>query len=221
VTWNLTHGGLSHDGKTLVLARAPAAGLARESRLLVLDATTLRPRRQVALPGDFSFDAISPDDRMLFLIQHTSVTDFQRYRVRTYDLAHGTLDPHAIVDKTEPDMAGSPIRRLVGPGARWVYTLYVNQNDYFVHALDTVHAKARCLDLGWHGDPNAIGNAGLAIRGKRLAVVGRGGHELASISLPAEPEAAGWTAAGWTAVGSLAALATAAFLVLRRRTKSA
>jgi hypothetical protein len=221
VTWNITYGGLSHDGKTLVLARPPAAGLAHQSRLLVLDATTLRPRRQVGLRGDFSFDAISPDDRTLFLIQHTSAADFQRYRVRAYDLVHGTLDPHAIVDKTEPNMAGSPIRRLVGPGARWVYTLYANQDEYFVHALDTVHAQARCLDLDWHGDPNAIANTGLAIRGKRLAVLGRGGHELTSISLPAEPEAAGWAVAGWTAVGSLAALAAAAFLVLRRRAKTA
>ena len=221
VTWSLTRGGLSDDGKTLVLARAPAAGLARKSWLLVLDATTLRPRRELVLHGDFSFDAISPDGRMLFLIQHTSASDFQRYRVRAYDLTHGSLDPRPIVDKTEPNMAGSPVRRLVGPGARWVYTLYVNQNEYFVHALDTARAQARCLDLDWHGDPNAIANGGLALRGKRLAVVGRDGGELTSVSLPAEPEAAGWSAAGWTAIGSLAALAAAVLLFVRRRTKSA
>jgi hypothetical protein len=108
-----------------------------------------------------------------------------------------------------------------GPGARWVYTLYVNQNEYFVHALDTARAQARCLDLDWHGDPNAIANGGLALRGKRLAVVGRDGDQLTSVSLPAEPEAAGWRAAGWTAIGSLAALAAAVLLFLRGRTKSA
>lgn len=222
VSWSFDRGGLSHDGSRLVLAGPPAAGLARRSRFVVLDTASLRPVRRIDLRGDFAFDALSPDNRTLFLIQHAYARDLQRYRVRAYDLADGALESQAIVDKAEPNMAGMPLRRLVGPGARWVYTLYMHNTDYFVHALDTVHAQARCLDIPWGGNPTLMATGRLALRGERLAVVGRDGRTLTSIGLPAERRAAGLAAAGWAAVGSVAALAAAALLFrLRRRAKPA
>src|SRR5436309_3054535 len=74
-----------------------------------------------------------------------------------HGLAHSRLMPNAIVDKTEPNMRGQPLVRLVGPGGAWVYTLYAHQGgEPFVHALDTVHASARCLDVDWDGNQNLL-----------------------------------------------------------------
>jgi hypothetical protein len=219
VTWSLDIGGLSHDGTILILASPPLPVLARRSRLLVLDTATLNPRRRIVLKGDFSFDALSPDDRTLFLIQHTTPQALQRYRLRAYDLDRNTLEPHAIVDKAEPSMAGIPLRRFVGAGARWVYTLYFHDGEYFVHALDTVDARARCLDLAWHGSPNLIAN--VALRGKRLVVVERDGRVLTSLRVPTERRSAGWGVHGWTSAVAFAALVAAALLFgLRRRAQS-
>ena len=221
VTFDGTKGGLSPDGKTLVLARlpAPAAGLAVESSMLVLDTGSLRPRRRITLTGDFAFDALSPDGRTLFLIQHSSATDLQRYRVRAYDLARGRLRRDAIVDRAEPNMAGSPLKRLAAEGGAWVYTLYVHGDEPFVHALDTVHAAARCLDLPWRGNQDRLWTSRLSLRhgGNRLAVIGRHGGRLATLDL-GRPDGGGspmgWAAAG---AGAMVLAATAAVLWRRRR----
>src|SRR3954465_14444987 len=52
-----THDGLSHDGRTLVLAERPRNGA---TRFALLDTTGLTRRRVVALRGVFSYDAMSP-----------------------------------------------------------------------------------------------------------------------------------------------------------------
>jgi hypothetical protein len=217
VTYGGAKGGLSRDGRTLVVAKAPqGAGLATASRFLVLDASTLRTRQTIDLPGDFSFDALSPDARTLFLIQHTSARDLERYRVRAYDLAHSRLLPHAIVDRAEPNMRGFPMYRLVGPGGRWVYTFYLHQGgEAFVHALDTVHAQARCLDVDWHGNQNVLFSARLRLDHGKLEVLSKHGKRLAELEL--QPAEASGFAAGW--IGAIAAVAVAgtAFVVWVRR----
>lgn len=154
-----TTGGLSRDGKTLVLASQSAApGPNVRSRFAVLNtrtlqlqpATSLRVRPVITLQGSFSFDAVSPNGSTLYLIQYTSAQDYNRYRVRAYDIANEQLVPGAIVDKREPDeaMAGSPVDRATTAGGRWAYTLYARQGDApFVHALDTVKREAYCIDL--------------------------------------------------------------------------
>ena len=220
VTYGGAKGGLSRDGRTLILGQAPTGGrLAKDSTLLVLDTATLRTRHIIDLPGDFSFDALSPDGNRLYLVQHTSATDFERYRVRAYDLVHWRLRPGAIVDKTEPNMSGSPVVRLDGPGGAWVYTLYVHQGaEPFVHALDTAHARARCLDVEWRGSQDLLWSSHLALRnhGRRLAVIGKRGNQLAAVTLgPAE---GGSSIAAWVAGGAVAlALAGSAALLSRRR----
>jgi hypothetical protein len=224
VTYGGARGGLSRDGRTLVVARAPEGGaaLAAVSRFLVLNTRTLRTRRMIELLGDFSFDALSPDARMLYLIQHSSATDYERYRVRAYDLARGRLLPSAIVDRTEPNMRGTPMARLVGPGGRWVYTFYVHQRgEPFVHALDTVHAQARCLDVEWHGNQRVLWSAHLELTGGRLAVVSSHGKRIAELELQSA-RASGF-GVGWLgAIGALV-LASAAVAVWshRRRTRQA
>ena len=87
---------------------------------------------------------------MLYLIEHTSRQDHNRYRVRAYDLAYERMLRRTIVDRREPSetMAGSPTARATSPGGGWVYTLYQRSNgSSFVHALDTRRAEAVCIDL--------------------------------------------------------------------------
>jgi hypothetical protein len=185
VTYGNDIGGLSRDGRTLVVAQPEVgAGLATETRLLVLDTKTLRTRRTIDLTGDFSFDALSPDARTLFLIEHNSAKNYERYRVRAYDLVHGRLLPNAIVDRTEPNMSGSPVARAVGPSGTWVYTLYSRfSGEPFVHALDTVHASARCLDIDWHGNQNLLWSARLRLGDGKLSVLTKAGNRIAELEL--------------------------------------
>jgi hypothetical protein len=143
---NSAHGeGLSHDGRTLVLA--PAGGF---SRFAVLDARTLHLRRMIKLRGQFSYDALSPNATTLFLIQHLSTGPAIRYYVRAYDVTRGRLLKQIVFDTREKSslMTGWAVTRTTGPSGRWVYTLYGRSNgSLFVHALDTVDRHAVCIDL--------------------------------------------------------------------------
>lgn len=196
VAYDGSPAGLSADGRTLVLIRPRVAFPQRSTQLAILAAPTLRLRRFERLHGDFSFDAVSPNGRWVFLIQYTSRTDPTRYRVRALDtrtgrlLARDIVDPH---DRGEA-MRGSPITRLSSPNGRWAYTLYDGNGHPFVHALDTARLRARCIDVAAfpaNSDPWA---ARLRLAGRRLRVVlrGRTSSEIDTTSLsvlpPARPE---------------------------------
>jgi hypothetical protein len=187
VTFSGDVGGLSADGRTVVVerVRTQQQHLRALSRFVVLRARSLRPARLISLRGDFSFDALSPGARRLFLIQHAYADDVTRYAVRMLDLRTGRLADQAVVDKDEPNMAGTPIKRATGPGARWVYTLYIGSDGPFVHALDTVGVRAVCIDLPANANTDAVGRAHLVASrdGRRLDVVGAGGKILYSIDL--------------------------------------
>jgi hypothetical protein len=146
-------GGLSFNGRVLVLAaHGSSAQSGRSSRFAVVDIKRWRPGKVLRLPGALAVDALSPKGRMLYLIEHTSLKNYNRYRVRAYDLAYGRMLSRVIVDRRAPDeqMAGTPVTRATSPGGTWVYTLYQRQNGTgFVHALDTRHAQAVCIDLPW------------------------------------------------------------------------
>ena len=150
-----TVGGLSFNGRVLVLAAYSGPGPAqvgRSSRFAVVDIKRWRPGKTLRLRGDLTFDALSPKGRMLYLIEHTSRQDYNRYRVRAYDLAYGRMLRRTIVDRRAPSeqMAGAPVTRATSSGGAWVYTLYVKPNGTgFVHALDTLHREAVCIDLPW------------------------------------------------------------------------
>ena len=64
-----TAGGLSADGRTLVLTTPHTGYPQARSTLAIVDAHKLLPRRVLHLAGDFSYDAISPDGSTLFLIE--------------------------------------------------------------------------------------------------------------------------------------------------------
>ncbi|MEY2440673.1 MAG: hypothetical protein QOJ46_99 [bacterium] len=172
VAYDSTAGGLSADGHTLVLIR-PRAGFPRRTTTFAVLSTKrwLRLRKIVSLPGDFSYDALSPDGRSLFLINYLSRRDPTKYRVRVYDLEHNRLEPRAIVDPREdPDeMNGIPLSRAMSPDGRWAYTLYQGAaGKPFIHALDTVGRKAVCIDL----DDPALAAGNLSEMRLRLAAHG-------------------------------------------------
>jgi hypothetical protein len=140
--------GLSGDGGTLALANLAGTPL---SRFAILRTDFAKPPELVDLPGDYEFDALSPDGTRLFVIEHLAGPDRSRYRVRFYDRGAGKLDARVIVDKRdawETSMAGYPNTRVTGPGGEWVYTLYRNaSHGPFVHALNAQDGFAFCIDL--------------------------------------------------------------------------
>ena len=137
VAYDGSASGLSADAGTLVLIQPRLTFPRARTALAILDAKRLRLRTLVTLPGDFSFDAVSPQGRTLFLIQYLSARDPTRYKVRAYDLRSERLLANPIVDPHERGaMRGSPITRAASPDGRWAYTLYDG-------AGDAVHPCAR------------------------------------------------------------------------------
>ena len=116
--------GLSADGNTLVLAE-PLAGLgAASSRFDVLKARSLRVRESVSLRGSYSFDAISPDGNLIYLIEYTNPANPSQYLVRAYDVQAGHLLRKPVIDPSEAGqpMTGKPVTRAMSPNGRWAYT---------------------------------------------------------------------------------------------------
>jgi hypothetical protein len=187
VTSNGAAGGLSPDGRLLVLVEPPVyQGLRQQSRFVLLSTARLSRMATIVLPGEFGFDAFSPDRRTLYVIQHASQRDLVRYVVRAYDLSSGRLLPRAIVDKRNlgETMRGYPVARATTPNGDWVYTLYTKgpgASATFVHALNAAGRAAFCIDLpAWSGGED-IWNTRLELSGNTLLVRSRYGATLARI----------------------------------------
>jgi hypothetical protein len=230
-------GGLSGDGETLALIRPrPRPGVPRATtEFVVLDTERLQVRDSIRLDGDFSFDAISPDGRWMYLIEYVSPRDLTRYQVRRYDLERDRLEPGVIIDPetAEDVMAGYPLARATSSDGRWAYTLYSNYGrDFvpFVHALDTERARALCIDLpGLDGvrdltalglDPDPSGT-GLIVtrRGDPAALIDT---ETFEATEPPPPTAStsgsdGGLDPGWLAIGAGAVLLAGVAALVRRR----
>ena len=69
--------------------------------------------------------------------------------MRGYDLGARRLVDRVVIDKSswEEVMQGMPFTRETSSDGRWVYTLYAGGAHPFIHALDTMSATARCIDL--------------------------------------------------------------------------
>jgi hypothetical protein len=174
---NRDTGGLSRDGKSLVLQSTAYFGdpSVTTSRFLVVDTRTLRTENGFFLKGTFAFDALSPDGTRLYLTQHVDANNVSRYVVRAYDLNRDRLLPGRIADRTQKSwvMQGDALTRTTSPSGRWVYTLYDNYGGYpFIHALDTVRGVAHCIGLPWRSttDQSGLMNVRLTLHGSRLAV---------------------------------------------------
>jgi DNA-binding beta-propeller fold protein YncE len=138
--------GLSRDGRTLVLAARPRSGT---TRFALIDTRGLMLLRVVALPGVFSYDAMSPDGSTLYVIRYLS-SDRRQYAVQAMDTSDARPTLHTVVEKGEPgeQMSGLPISRATSPSGNWVYTLYDGAGKTpFVHALSTADRFTMCIDL--------------------------------------------------------------------------
>src|SRR5258706_3762312 len=220
-------GGMSQDGKSLVLADTNVNQTypKTSSSFIVVDTTTLLPSRTIKLKGDFTFDALPPDATRLYLVQHVDANDLSRYVVRAYDLRTGRLLPGRIADHAEKSwvMKGFPVARATSTGGRWVYTLYQNPGGFpFVHALDTVRGVAHCIGLTWRGNQNGFYNMRVTLKdGDRTLAVhwlsGRRWLVVNTHSWRIAPDERGfpWL---WIAVAIVGAVAVAAetMLLLRR-----
>ncbi|HEU5206265.1 MAG TPA: hypothetical protein VFT94_01530 [Gaiellaceae bacterium] len=151
VAWDNSTGGVSADGRTLVVGSyGPLPGDPGVTRFAVLRTDTLRQSRVLALRGSWAYDAISPDGSRMFLIEYLAAGQNPRYRVRSLDMHTGRLDPDAVVDRREDEvlMRGQPVTRVTSQDGGWAYTLYARpKHGPFVHALDTVRGEAYCVDL--------------------------------------------------------------------------
>jgi hypothetical protein len=217
VAYDGSPGGLSADGRTLVLISPRTRYPRRRTTLAVVDSKSLQVRLQIALEGDFSFDAISPDGRLMYLVEYNP-RNYGEYDVRAYDLKARRLLAKPVVDPREPDeqMYGVPVTRASSADGRWAYTLYDSREHPFVHALDTSDRTAVCIDLD---DLRTVWGSSLELRRARLEVVGPAGRTRASIDTrshrliedPAEPASgSGDSGSSWLPI----AAATAALLLL-------
>lgn len=181
-----TTDGISRDGRTLVLATPAGAGSpARNAttQFALVDTKTMRLRR-VTLPGLWSYDAISPDGSVLYLIQYTELGRSISYRVRAYDLAARRLLARPIVDSEigERLMRGWAVTRSTSSDGRWAYTLYARaKNAPFVHALDTARRQAYCIDLPLDLKRPQQMALRLALRSDRMLEVRQGRETVAAV----------------------------------------
>jgi hypothetical protein len=168
--------GISRDGTRLVLQSLTGNA---PTHFLVIDLRRMRAVDRFTLHGAFSFDALSPDGATLYVTDRVDASNQSRYVVRAYDLRSHTLRPGRIADRTQKSwiMEGDALTRTVGPGGRWVYTLYTNPGGTpFIHALDTVRGVAHCIGIPWtRPDQNALLNVVLSVNGDRVDVHWRSG----------------------------------------------
>jgi hypothetical protein len=232
-----TAAGLTADGRTLVLIRPRTNFPQRETRLAVIGTTRVRLRETVTLAGDFSFDALSPDGALLYLVQYVYPRDPTRYVVRGYDLERGRLLPEPVVDPKifGKVMRGYPVTRAVSPDGRWAYTLYDGAGGHpFVHALDTAERTAACIDVEALAGRSDLMDVRLAVAGGGREVRVVAGAETVAVidaetlrlreQSPPAPAAAALRDDGsppWALAGGLGALLLAGAaglgVVLRRR----
>jgi hypothetical protein len=177
---------LLRDGRTLILAQVSySRTLQKHSTFAFADMKRMRVVRKIHVRGHMTFDAISPDARYLYLTEYVSPQNFNAYRVRAYDLRANRLLPKIVSDRTtwETTMQGWPISRVNRDG--WAYTLYATGGRPFVHALDTRHVAAVCIDLPWAREPRYIYDFRLRFDGDgQLVVRGRHGQTLLTVRKP-------------------------------------
>jgi hypothetical protein len=140
--------GVSLDRNTVVLVEDDAAQTADRTRLAVLEASLSQPARILDIPGTFTYDAISPDGRTIYVIEHLAGPPDGHYQVRAIDVGSGNLKPGVIVDKLKigEQMAGRPVAQLRRDDGG-VLTLYRGAEHPFIHALYTADGYADCIDL--------------------------------------------------------------------------
>jgi hypothetical protein len=233
-----SRGGLAPDGNKLVLEGHPAP---HASQFAVLNARTLRVERVLSLKGSYSFDAMSPSGKTLFVLRYLS-RDHTHYAVQSLDLTDASPVARTLVEKGEPGeaMSGTALTRTTSPDGAWVYTLYEGAGEApFVHALSTVDKYTVCIDLDALEGRRDLSSLDLRLTPATdtLAVTASGAAvaEINTASFevttpPAPPPAAANVAARhpredstdlpWLPIALLALVAATAKLLLRRQRAS-
>ena len=140
-------GGLSQNGRWLVLSHQPDQIDTFGSHMMVVDTSLMKTAVPVDLQGSFQFDAISNDGQRIYMIEYLSGAN---YRVRMYNVAAHQLDPTIVVDKSDPKeaMTGIRLSGVASPDGQWLYSVYVRPNKgAFIHALNLNQPYAFCLEL--------------------------------------------------------------------------
>jgi hypothetical protein len=174
-----TTDGVSRNGRKLVLVET----YADRTRFAMIDTKTMR-LRMIELKGSWSYDAISPDGSVLYLIQYTVLAGSPAYKVRAYDVTARRLFARPIVDSDigERLMRGWALTRKTSSDGRWAYTLYAREkHEPFVHALDTVRRQAYCIDLPLDLKKRQQMTLRLALRADRTLEVRQGRANVAAI----------------------------------------
>lgn len=174
---------LLRDGDTIVLGNVTyGMTFRKQSSFLFADTKRMRILRRIHVSGHMTFDAISPDARYMYLTEFVSPQDFTAYRVRAFDLKANRLLPKIVSDRTtwETTMQGWPVSRVNRDG--WAYTLYATGGRPFIHALDTRHVAAVCINLPWASEPRYIYDYRVRFdRDGHLVVRGRHGRALVTV----------------------------------------
>lgn len=192
VAHDASTGGVSADGATLVL---PSLDRGATTRFAILSTATLAVRKVISIDGLFTYDAISPDGRIVYLIEYLSA---ENYRVRALNVASGGLYAGVVVDKRESGepMAGYPVTRATSTDGRWAYTLYGRERGpAFVHALGTPYRAAICIDLPWTVSRTALMHVRMSMsrdgsqlvlrdRTGRVAVIAASGYKVTGVRKP-------------------------------------
>jgi hypothetical protein len=143
VPWPMSLSGVSQDGSR-------AVGFRRLEGATYVILGSRRGWRQVPLPsGNWDFDALHGNN--LFLIKYLRNGSYQ---VKVLDLSTDSPTVRLLKDPHESGTIwGQPFSRLGSSDGRMLFTLYVAGNGAaMIHALDLVHATARCIDLPGTGD---------------------------------------------------------------------
>ncbi|MDX6507777.1 MAG: hypothetical protein QOG06_2421 [Gaiellaceae bacterium] len=170
VAFDNSSGGLARNGKRLVLVSHQQGAL---TRIAVVDPATFRTKARVRLAGRWAFDALSPSGSLMYLIQYLggpSAAGVQPYAVRALNVNTRRLYASPVVDRREPGekMTGMPLTRVESSNG-WAYTFYSRIGKApFVHALDTVHRRAFCVDVPWKRSANALWRVRLRVSGGEL-----------------------------------------------------
>lgn len=186
VAFDGTAEGLLADGHTLLLGQSlfEGNGLRRTTTFKLVDVGRMKLSGTIRIDGAFSYDALSPDGRYLYLIEYISPEDPSVYRVRAYDLHQSRLLKKIVADRKswQTGMRGVPVTRTWKQS--WAYTLYGGNERPFIHALNTRGVEAVCINMPWKGSPQRLfdyrlrtdGDGHLVVRGphgRALVVVDR------------------------------------------------
>jgi hypothetical protein len=189
-------GGLSHGGRTAVLAGGYSGG---RSRFLIAESGKLTP---LALRGQVTFDALSPDGSRLYLTRRASRSDATRYTVLAYSRIDSKLTPvvtKVIFSAEGPErsdgwtMQGVALARSTTASGEWVYTLYDSRKYPFIHALPVGQGGwAACIELpeSWRGRVRSLrlrAGAGMTVQvlSARGAVIATGNITATTLTLAA------------------------------------